>query len=363
MSRQEAIDTVKLLQALIGLADVTKILGTFIAAFEKGVMKADGMRYLHGNFNIGGTVSGRLSSSKPNLQNIPASSTYAKVIKRCFSAPEGWLMSGIDFNSLEDYISALTSKDPNKLKVYLDGYDGHCLRAYSYYKVHMPDIEDTVISINSIATRYASLRQRSKNPTFLLTYGGTYHGLMHNQGLPEAEALAIESNYHELYKVSDAWVAAQLKQATYDGYVTVAFGLRVRTPILKQTLLNTKSTPREAAAESRTAGNALGQSYGLLNNRAGIEFQKRLLASEYRHDIKPIAQIHDAQYFIIRNNLGCIKWFNDTVVECVQWQDLPELEHDTVKLGGGVDIFYPTWEKAIGIPNYATKREILDICS
>lgn len=119
MTKQEAIGTVKLLQALIGLADVTKILGTFIAAFEKGVMKEDGMRYLHGNFNIGGTVSGRLSSSKPNLQNIPASSTYAKVIKRCFSAPDGWLMTGIDFNSLEDYISALTSKDPNKLKVYI----------------------------------------------------------------------------------------------------------------------------------------------------------------------------------------------------------------------------------------------------
>lgn len=53
-----------------------------------------------------------------NLQNIPANSLYGKLIKTCFSAPEEWLFGGADFNSLEDYISALTTKDKNKLKVY-----------------------------------------------------------------------------------------------------------------------------------------------------------------------------------------------------------------------------------------------------
>ena len=107
-----------LLQALINYGKVTKILSTFIPAFERGIMKADGMRYLHGNFNLGGTVSGRLSSSEPNLQNIPANSHYAKLIKSAFMAAYGWLFCGADFNSLEDYVSALTTKDPNKLKVY-----------------------------------------------------------------------------------------------------------------------------------------------------------------------------------------------------------------------------------------------------
>ena len=81
-------------------------------------MKADGRRYLHGSFNIGGTVSGRLSSSDPNLQNLPAGSDYGKDIKYVFCPPENKLWLYSDFNSLEDYISALLSKDPNKLKVY-----------------------------------------------------------------------------------------------------------------------------------------------------------------------------------------------------------------------------------------------------
>jgi DNA polymerase-1 len=107
-----------ILNALVGYGKAAKILSSFIPAFEKAIDKEDGVVYLHGSFNLGGTKSGRLSSSDPNLQNIPAGSVYGKLIKECFVPPDGFLFAGADFNSLEDYISALTTKDPNKLKVY-----------------------------------------------------------------------------------------------------------------------------------------------------------------------------------------------------------------------------------------------------
>ena len=141
-TKAEAIEQIKVLDALISISEVDIILNTFIKTFiERAILKDDGCYYLHGNFNLGGTVSGRLSSSKPNMQNLPSTSKYAKHIKRCFIAPPGWVMMGADFASLEDRISALTTKDPNKLKVYLDHYDGHCLRAYGYFKDEMPDLE------------------------------------------------------------------------------------------------------------------------------------------------------------------------------------------------------------------------------
>lgn len=134
-------EIIALLDALLEYKAVNKILNTFIPAFEKAAKGKNGWHYLFGNFNIGGTVSGRLSSSGPNLQNLPSSGTkYAKIIKSCFQAPPGWLFVGLDFSSLEDRISALTTKDKNKLKVYVDNYDGHCLRAYAYYQEDMPDI-------------------------------------------------------------------------------------------------------------------------------------------------------------------------------------------------------------------------------
>ena len=354
----------EILEALIGYGKVSKILSTFIPAFERGLVKdTSGIRWLHGSFNLGGTVSGRLSSSDPNLQNIPAGSTFGKLIKSCFGAPDGWLFCGADFNSLEDYISALTTKDPNKLAVYEKGFDGHCLRAAYYFRDEIPHIDlSDPHSVNSLKKSHPQLRQDSKGPTFALTYQGTWHTLCNTLGLPEAQAKAIETNYHELYKVSDQYVQDRLEQASKDGYVEVAFGLRVRTPLLKQVMFGSKKMPYEAAAEGRTAGNALGQSYGLLNNRAANEFMQKVWASEYRYKIFPVALIHDAIYLLVTDNSEVMEWVNRELIKSMQWQELPEIQHPTVKLGAALDIFWPNWSNPITLPNGATQKEISDIC-
>ena len=140
-------DKYPLLDALVHWQKITKITNTFLKAMKEAPCDKNGQYWLCGKFNLGGTVSGRLSSSDPNLQNIPSGSTFAKLIKSCFRAPKGWLMVGLDFASLEDRISALTTKDVNKLRVYTDGFDGHCLRAYSYFKDKMPDIKEQMEEI------------------------------------------------------------------------------------------------------------------------------------------------------------------------------------------------------------------------
>lgn len=139
-------NVLSLLSALSDYKSVNKLTTSFLPAMANAVQGPDGWHYLFGNFNLGGTLSGRLSSSKPNLQNLPSNGksdkqkAYAKLIKSCFKAPPGWVFGGLDFDSLEDKISALTTKDPNKLKVYTDGYDGHSLRAHAYFGEQMPDI-------------------------------------------------------------------------------------------------------------------------------------------------------------------------------------------------------------------------------
>lgn len=375
------------LGALIDYKAVNKLITSFIPAFKNATQGPDGWHYLFGNFNLGGTVSGRLSSSDPNLQNLPANVLMVlselliqrfgtmlegyiskgklilgKLIKSCFEAPPGWIFAGLDFDSLEDRISALTTKDPNKLKVYTDGYDGHCLRAHAYFGERMPDIDPTsVVSINSIAKKYPIERGDSKAPTFALTYQGTWSTLVKNCGFPEDQAKQIEVRFKELYKVSIDWVADKLDQACRDGYVTAAFGLRVRTPLLSQVIRGNSKTPREAEAEGRTAGNALGQSWCLLNTRGGSEFMGVVRKSEYRLFIRPCAQIHDAGYFLIRDDIGAIQFTNKHLVKAVQWQAHPEIAHPEVKLGGRLSLFYPTWASEIEIPNDATEEEIFNV--
>jgi len=351
-----------IIQAFIALSKVEKILSSFIPAFENNTVKLpDGTYRLYGNFNLGGTLSGRQSSSDPNLTNIPSNSFWAKLIKSCFGANAEWLFGGADFNSLEDMVSALITKDPNKLKVYEDGYDSHCLRAYYYFSDQMPDIDvSDVNSINSIKFKYPQLRQDSKLPTFLLTYSGTYHGLINSLGLDKETAIKIESNYHELYKVSDKWVSKKLQQACVDGYVTGAFGLRLRTPLLK---MNGKGRLNyQAASEGRTAGNMMGQSYGMLNSRAANEFRERVWNSPFIYDIFVCCQIHDSIYVFWKNTARITKWVNDNLIECMQWCGLKELQHPQVKLGAELDIFYPDWASPVKIPNNASIRQIIKIC-
>lgn len=355
INKTEDQDVKNLLQWIIDYKDASIILSTFISAFEKAVPGPSGQHYLFGNFNLGGTVSGRLSSNGPNMQNIPATgSRYAKLIKKCFRITvSGWLFCGLDFASLEDRISALTTKDPNKLKVYTDGYDGHSLRAFFYFGEYMTGIDgNSVESINSIAKAYKTFRQDSKVPTFLLTYGGTYIGIMDKMGWPIEKARMIETRYHEMYAVSDQWVQAKLDEASKTGYVTVAFGLRVRTPLLKQVIRGTRVTPFEAEAEGRTAGNALGQSWGLLNTRAVTAFMRTVRASnDYRLNIRPCAQIHDANYYIIKDDPDLLLWMNKELVKEVEWQDHPDIWHDEVKLGGELSIFFPSWAEELSLPN------------
>src|SRR5699024_1456459 len=112
------------------------------------------------------------------------------------------------------------------------GYDGHSLRAFAYFGEQMPDIVDTVESINSIQVKYKHLRSDSQAQTFLLTYGGTYMGLMKNSGFREWKRKTRKKRYHELYVVADAWVQARLDEAGKTGYGTAEFGYRVCTRLL-----------------------------------------------------------------------------------------------------------------------------------
>lgn len=342
------------LNALAEYKSVNKILTGFIPAMESAHKAEDGWHYLYGFFNLGGTVSGRLSSSDPNLQNLPANGKLAEIIKKCFQAPPGWLFIGLDYSSLEDRISALTTKDPNKLKVYTDGYEGHSFRAYYYWQDKFPDIDpNSVESINSIKDKYPAERSKSKTPTFLLTYQGTSKGLQQKCGFSAEEADRIEYTFKNvLYKTSFDWVNSKIQKATVDGYVTGAFGLRVRTPLLKQVILGTKHTPFEAEAEARTAGNALGQSWCLLNSRSSSVFMDQVRNhSKYRSYIRICAQIHDASYYMIPDDVGVASYVNDRLVEAVNWNDHPDIYHPEVGLGGELSIFYPTWNDEIVIPN------------
>ena len=221
--------------------------------------------------------------------------------------------------------------------------------------------QHNVVRVNSISKLYKNLRQDSKVPTFALTYDGTYVTLMKNVGLSEEVAKSIEANYHELYKVSDEWSRQRIEEASRLGYIVIAFGLRLRTPLLKQVILGTSKTPHEAASEGRTAGNALGQSWCMLNNRAASEFMGKVRKSPQRLNVKPCAHIHDAQYYLIKDDMQTLLYVNKHLSKAVQWQDDPLIQNEHIDMSGKLEIFHPNWNHGFDIPNDADEPAVKEL--
>lgn len=229
----------------------------------------------------------------------------------------------------------------------------------------IPTLELNKYFINKVAkVKYDSLRSRSKAPTFALTYQGTATTLEKNCGFSPKVAQQVYDNYHTLYATSTEWTQAKINEASKNGYATAAFGLRIRCPLLGKTILGTRVTLNQAAAEARTLGNAIsGQSYGLLNGRASVELMRKVRNHpKMRMCIKQCAHIHDAQYFYVKDDLEAIEWLNHELPKAMRWQDLPELKHDRITLPAELDIFYPTWADGFQLENDMTQAEIAEVC-
>jgi DNA polymerase-1 len=89
---------------------------------------------------------------------------------------------------------------------------------------------------------------------------------------------------------------------------------------------------------------------------------KRVWASKYRYDILPVSLIHDAIYFIVKDDVDIVAWLNEVLIEEMSWQELPEIQHGLVKLGANLGLFYPNWANEIELPNHATEQEIRQKC-
>ena len=87
----------------------------------------------------------------------------------------------------------------------------------------------------------------------------------------------------------------------------------------------------------------------------------RVIEARLWNDIKPAAQIHDAQYYWVRRSVKLVQWVNDNLIPEMYWDDLPELQHPVLKLGGTLMVYSPDWSTELEIPNGATYGQIGDI--
>lgn len=192
-----------------------KLLGTYVDALPRLVNTRTG--HIHTSFNQAVTATGRLSSSDPNLQNIPVRGDDGKEIRRCFIPEEGQLFFSADYSQIELRVMAHLSGDENMIEAFREGYDIHAATAARIYKKQLADVS-------------RDERTRAKRANFGIIYGITVFGLAERLDISRDEAKALIEGYFETFPRVQAYMEEAKALARERGYAETLFGRRRYLP-------------------------------------------------------------------------------------------------------------------------------------
>jgi DNA polymerase-1 len=253
---------------------LSKLKSTYVEALPKLVNPATGR--VHTSFRQTGTVTGRISSSNPNLQNIPIRTEQGRQVRRAFVAEEGWLLLGADYSQVELRVLAHISQDPGLLEAFRQGEDIHSTTAAAVYGVPLADVT-------------YDMRRVAKTANFAMVYGSSAFGLAQQTGLTQDEAAKFIEAYFARFPRVRAYIKDTKKQASEQGYVETLLGRRRYFPELA---LDSRARPGQRRAAERMAINAPIQgSAADIIKIAMIRLHQALQERKARS--RTILQVHD----------------------------------------------------------------------
>ncbi|MDO6469408.1 DNA polymerase I [Neptunomonas phycophila] len=251
---------------------------------------------IHTSYHQAITATGRLSSTDPNLQNIPIRSAEGRRIRQAFVAPEGYQIVAADYSQIELRIMAHLSDDAGLLSAFSHGEDVHKATASQVFNT---PIEEVTID----------QRRSAKAINFGLIYGMSAFGLAKQLGIGRNEAKEYIEYYFATYPGVQNYMEETREQAKAQGYVETVFGRRLYLPAI-----NASNAIARQAAE-RTAINAPMQgSAADIIKRAMVQVDRWLQDGEY--DARMIMQVHDELVFEVKSEQ--VEQFKQAVVEKMQ---------------------------------------------
>ena len=185
-----------------------KLLSTYIDALPQLINPRTGR--VHTSFNQTVTATGRLSSSNPNLQNIPIRDENGKEIRKAFIPDEGALFFSADYSQIELRIMAHLSEDKNMIDAFLSGYDIHAATAAKVYKTDIKEVN-------------SDMRRKAKTANFGIIYGISVFGLAERMNVDRKEAKELIDGYFETYPQVKAYMDKSIEVAREKGYVETIF--------------------------------------------------------------------------------------------------------------------------------------------
>ncbi len=194
---------------------IAKLKSTYTDALQEAINPDTGR--VHTSYSLTGAVTGRLSSTDPNLQNIPVRTEEGRRIREAFVAPEGRVLVSLDYSQIELRILAHIADIPELRRAFEDGIDIHALTASEMFNVPLDQMT-------------SDIRRKAKAINFGVIYGISGFGLARNLRIPRAEAQGFIDRYFERFPGIKTYMSDTVQFAQGNGHVQTLFGRKINTP-------------------------------------------------------------------------------------------------------------------------------------
>lgn len=262
---------------ILNYRGMKKLLSTYIDALPKLINPRTG--HIHTSFNQAQTATGRLSSSDPNLQNIPVRTDDGKEIRKCFIPEDGCLFFSADYSQIELRIMAYLSGDENMMEAFREGHDIHRATAAKIWHEDIDKVTD-------------AQRKKAKQANFGIIYGITTYGLAQRMGIPNSEARELIQDYFHTFPKVKAYMEQAKETARAKGYAETLFHRRRYLPDI-----NSRNATVRGFAERNAINAPIQGTEADIIKVAMVRIWKRFKEEGIRS--KMILQVHDELNFSV----------------------------------------------------------------
>ena len=283
----------EIIDFILDFREIKKLLSTYVDALPEIIHPKTNR--IHTTFNQSVASTGRLSSVRPNLQNIPIRTKRGMKIREAFIAREGFSLIAADYSQIELRIMASLSKDQGMLDAFNNGIDIHSATAAKVYKVDIEEVDRT-------------MRSAAKSVNFGIIYGISAFGLSQNIGISRSESKQIIEQYFEEFPAVKEYMDLSIQKARDNEFVETLYG---RRRYLKD--INSRNAVMRAAAERNAINAPIQGTAADIIKIAMIDIANKI--SKEKLKSKMILQIHDELLFDVAPNEGDI--LKSIIQECM----------------------------------------------
>lgn len=278
-------DAHPLIPHILDYRELMKLKTTYVDALPRLVHPKTGR--IHTTFNQTGTSTGRLSSSNPNLQNIPILSSYGKEIRKAFVADKGFLLASFDYSQIELRVAAHMAQDKKMIQAFRNGADIHRMTAAEIYNIPLDNVTP-------------ELRRAAKTLNFGVLYGMGANAFAESTGMSTERAKDFIAAYFKNFSGVKKYIE-DTKQFAYDhGYVETLFGRRRFIPEIYSPNWQLKREAERMAVNMPIQGTATGDIVKL----AMVQVEAWIKKEKLDDEVRMLLQVHDELLFEVKKDLA-----------------------------------------------------------